>query len=280
MRWRASMYLVPILALAACPGVTSEELAISWVFVNTSAATVSFSGSVTDDFVQATVASGQTGQRSSSVDLPEGSVTANVHVTGIPVEAIEAATAQVQGNAMTVTATWNGTALSVTIGAGCSSATASQAASPLGASACTALTSWTLDGITGATSVNWQYQHESGSGTLTFSVPPKVTEGETYPVSATFTASVTADSTRRGLNTVIQALIRDETFPGNLQVLNQTTFGPISPSASGSVTVTGSWTIPKNNIHYQNRTTLPLVARGGNVIGDTTRRVATYSKVP
>ena len=140
---------------------------------------------------------------------------------------------------------------------------------------------WRLDGFTGDGALTWQYQHESGTGTVAFNgeLPQEIFEGGTYTVTATFTATVTGDDTRAGLNTVIQALLRDETFPGTLQVLQQQTIGPVFPSVFGFVEVTGSWTIPQNVGLYRNSQTLPLLARGGNVIGDTVSVVAVYKKV-
>jgi hypothetical protein len=272
------MYLVPILALAACPGITEKQLTISWVFKNESLASVAFTGSVEDDNAgPITVAAGQTGSTSTTVDKTEDFVTATVSVSALPRPSQAETT--VNGNQLTVTAIWDGVTLAVFANeGGCAPATAARPASPLGPSVCTAPKTWNLVGVTGTTTGNFQDIAASGSGTLSgFNPPATVQEGETYTVSATFSGSLTAAAGWDGIRVNIHVFIADyNTSPGINP--NTSKLVTITGTKSESVTVTTAWS-PRPQT--PSTTTFTLEAGGDWLMAGTAPHlVATYSKVP
>jgi hypothetical protein len=131
---------------------------------------------------------------------------------------------------------------------------------------------WNLTGVTGSAEGIFLDQSATANGTLTFNVPASVQEGDNVTVSATFTGTVTALPGWEGIQTNITVGIVDRGVPG-LVVNNSRLLERAFPAATGSITVTGAWTIPANP------TTLSIEAGGGfTIAGSPANLVATYSR--
>ena len=133
---------------------------------------------------------------------------------------------------------------------------------------------WKLDRVTGEASGNWSDQFGTASGTLVFSVPAMVFEGDTENVAATFSATV-SHATGFFRNVDLSVGIVDRGF-GNLNVNRVANLGQAAPTRSGSVTVNGAWTIVAGS-------TSVVLEAGGNVLqggprGSAVNLRATYVK--
>ncbi len=293
--WQA-VVLLSALLLVACPGVDNplgigfNEYGVNWVFVNQSNVTVLFegsdiNGSNTGDYrtPRIPVDPGATGSYRSGGGTEETTTSISVRVYSLinnvtPVHfAGPLETGVADGQDITVTATWDGTALSLSAVPACSPPAV--AAPTSRAAVCTPSTTWRLDGITGNASANWLDIAATATGTLTLTVPQEVTPGQSYPVSATFSGSITVNPGWAGYATNLTIGIIDRVTFG-VNVNNSQFTGALAVGTfARSITVNGSWVVPSNPA------SLVLEAGGGWTMGgpgnaNPPNLIATYSRAP
>lgn len=269
------------LAGAGCDAGPPSNYTIVWIFTNNSNASAVMTGIDAGHSSGGTVAAHSTTAPSTSTDLLSGNALP-VTITVVAGGTTKTTTSTVPIGATsitTITVIWDGADIDVHSSVRCKAtlrATGGGIVAPHSEDGCDAPVRWQLAGVTGAASGSWQDGFGSATGSLTFSPPQSIEEGEVVPVTATFTGSVT-EAAGWARNASLSVGIADYGSPG-ISVNNVRDLGTANLSASGSVTVTGQWTVPSN------ATTISIQA-GGNILqggppNSQLNRVATYTKVP
>lgn len=272
-RWGTLLFLVPFLAGGICSGSTGIETPLSytleWLFENDGCDSASFTGTDVggSQGVSTRLGPGDRDTLRTSAPYERALVgvtaTANAGVLVGDAKNVEVA----MGMTTRLTVRFTSGTVHIYDAYPAFMAVSSPACAP---------PTWTLAGITGATTGSWSDQYGSASGSIALNVPQTVIEGSTVSVSTTFTATVTeAPGWARRVD--LSAGLVDRGIPG-LQVSNIANLGTANLTVSGSVTASGNWVIPTNPA------VLKLEA-GGNVLqggppGSQLNLVATYVKSP
>lgn len=285
-RHGAALMLVMILGGCGNPAgsPTSAPYTILWKFINNSCSSALFVG--TDEYAGinaiAGVPASGTANESTEGELEIGAPEAIdllVRVGPLGGTNPGASAQRLVGAFETVTATavWDGTRITLSASTNASpaptaSANVESCPAPEGAT-------WTLTGITAPASWNHSDASMTASGTLTLNVPSEIREGQTYSVSAIFSATITSKPGGEGFPNPISASLTDPVAGGGTGnvAIGSFALGAANPTNSGAVTAAGSWTL--GAVHHDGPT-LTLIAQG-NLRG-ISRGIwtATYTKVP
>ena len=250
-----NLWWLAVLAPLSCGPEEVPRLTVNWVFVNSSGSAVNFKGIAEGDtHVFVPVGPGSSQSSSTNLDSQTRQFNAEVQVTGGSLlttvsHAISVAVDNGQST-VTITATWDGTNLAVTKSGACSQSVTSNASlfEP-SAAACEGPT-WTLEGVTGQTSANWQGNSQTGivtgTGALSIDFPQTVRPGETVTLGVTFTGAVNWQGP--GGPPIVLTLKEFVGVGGVGYIANATkSIGTASPTASGSLTASPSYTFPASN---------------------------------
>jgi hypothetical protein len=287
-----SLLLIP---LAQCgTALVETRYSVTFVFINTSSSPATFRGwdyaEAHDHYTEnVLVVAGGTGTTRIEEQV-SGSSTAlavSVFVNGDKVGEsgnLDTPISDDDDQVITVTAVWNGSVLTASVSAPCT--TAPRAASTTGPSvaACQPATTWRLQGVTGNASGSWSDQSGTGTGTLTANFPQEVQVNGSYAISATFSGTFTAIPAWSGIRQNISVSICDRSPTTSSSTplcgsdaASSKLLDRAELVASGSVTWSGTWHVTT----LAENTSFTVEAGGGFTLpGTPLKLVATYSKVP